>query len=72
MSHKHALTLVTVQLQGRRKQSADGQAQLDVGGEAANNLRTKRVAKIGPIFSSQEALSFHFSFKLGVTITLFS
>ena len=45
----------------------DGQAQLDVGGEDANNLRAKCAAKFGPIFSSQEALSFHFSFKLGVT-----
>ena len=32
--------------QGRRKQSPDGQAQLDVGGEAVNNLRAKRAAKI--------------------------
>ena len=32
--------------QGRRKQSPDGQAQLDVGGEAANNLRSKLAAKI--------------------------
>ena len=31
--------------QGRWKQSADGQAQLDVGGEAANNLRTKHAAE---------------------------
>ena len=50
MSHKHALTLITVQLQGRRKQSADGQAQLDVGGEAANNLRAKCAAKIWTYF----------------------
>ena len=28
--------------------------------------------KFGTIFSSQEVLSFHFSFKLGATITLFS
>ena len=27
--------------QDRRKQSADGQAQVDVGGEDANNLRAK-------------------------------
>ena len=46
MSHKHALTIITVELQGYRKQSADGQAQLDVSGEAANNLHTKRAAKI--------------------------
>ena len=32
--------------QGCRKQSPDGQAQLDVGGEAVNNSRTKRAAKI--------------------------
>ena len=32
--------------QGRRKQSPDGQAQLDVGGEAVNNSRTKRAAII--------------------------
>ena len=32
--------------QARRKQSPDGQAQLDVGGEAANNSRAKRAAKI--------------------------
>ena len=32
-------------LQGRQKQSADGQAQFDVGGEAGNNSRAKRVAK---------------------------
>ena len=33
-------------VQGRQKQSPGGQAQLDVGGEAANNLRVKRTAKI--------------------------
>ena len=33
-------------VQGRRKQSPDGQAQLDVGGEAVNNSRAKRSAKI--------------------------
>ena len=32
-------------LQGRRKQSADCQAQLDDGGEAANNSRTKWATK---------------------------
>ena len=31
-------------MQGR-KQSADGQAQLDVGGEAAKNSHAKRAAK---------------------------
>ena len=33
-------------LQGRRKQSPDGQAQFDVGSEAVNNSRAKRAAKI--------------------------
>ena len=53
--------------QGRRKQSPDGQAQLNVGGEAVNNSRAKRAAKIWTLlfFSSEEALSLHFSFKLG-------
>ena len=32
-------------LQGHRKQSADGQAQLDDGGEAANNSCAKCAAK---------------------------
>ena len=32
-------------VQGRRKQSADGQAQLDVSGEVANYSRAKRAAK---------------------------
>ena len=32
-------------VQGHWKQSADGQAQLEVGGEVANNLRTKHMAK---------------------------
>ena len=36
----------TSNLQGRRKQSPDGQAQLDVGGEVGNNSCAKRVAKI--------------------------
>ena len=46
----------------------DGQAQLDVSGKAANKSRAKCAAKIMnlAIFSSQEALSLHFSFKLGV------
>ena len=51
----------------------DGQAQLDVGGEAANNSRAQSAREnFGPgkLFSSQVALSLHFSFKLGVTITL--
>ena len=57
------------------QQCVVGQAQLGVGGEAVNNSR-KALSKIfGPtvaIFSSQEALSFHFSFKLEITITLLS
>ena len=32
--------------QGRRKQSPDGQAQLDVSGEGVNNSRAKHAAKI--------------------------
>ena len=35
-------------IQGRRKQSPDGQAQHDVGDEVVNNLRAKRAAKFGP------------------------
>ena len=35
-----------IQVQGRRKQSPDGQAQLDVGGEVVNNSREKHAAKI--------------------------
>ena len=35
-----------VAVQGRRKQSPDGQAQLDVGGEVVNNSRAKLAAKI--------------------------
>ena len=31
---------------GRRKQSLDGQAQLDVGGEVVNNSRVRHAAKI--------------------------
>ena len=33
-------------IQGHRKQSTDGQAQLDVGGEVVNNSRVRRAAKI--------------------------
>ena len=44
-----------------------GQAQLDVDGEAATNWHTKLDVAI---FSSQEVLSLHFSFKLGVTIQI--
>ena len=45
----------------------DGQAQLNVGGEDANNSRTKRAAKFWTlaIFSSQEALSLHSPGKSG-------
>ena len=39
-------TSLCSQTQGRRKQSPDGQAQLDVGGEAVNNSRAKRAAKV--------------------------
>ena len=54
----------------RQKQSVGGQAQLDVGGEAANNSQAKHTAKVEPSYSSsQEALSLHFSYKLRVTIT---
>ena len=52
-------------VQKSEKQSADGQPQLDVGGEAMHKVR-------GKMFSSQEVSSLHFSFKLGVTITLLS
>ena len=38
--------VLTRSVQGRRKQSPDGQAQLDVGSEAVNHSRVKRVAKI--------------------------
>ena len=39
------VTCIVSTLQGRRKQSADSQAQLDVGGKAINNLRAKCAAK---------------------------
>lgn len=42
---------VALLLQGRQKQSADGLAQLDVVGEAANNSRAKLVAKFYHYFS---------------------
>ena len=35
----------TICLQGHRKQSADGQAQLNVGGKVVNNLCAKHMAK---------------------------
>ena len=35
-----------MQKQGSRKQSLDGQAQLDVGGEGVNNSRASRASKI--------------------------
>ena len=56
--------------QGHWKQSPDGQAQLDVSGEVANNLRSSAHGKnldLG-IFSNEEALSLHFSFKLGFLV----
>ena len=37
--------LLRLHVQGPRKQSPDGQAQFDVGGEVVNNSRAKRVAK---------------------------
>ena len=52
--------------QGCRKQSPDGQAQLDVGGEVVNNSRKARGKNLDlGIFSSEESLLLHFSFKLG-------
>ena len=54
------LSLSTIQ--GRRKQSADGQAQFDVNDEIGNNSRAKRVAKF------KEVLTLLSSFKMGVTI----
>ena len=50
--------------QGRRQQSMDDQALLDVGGEII--VARSAWQNFGP--SSQGALSLHFSFKLGVTI----
>ena len=58
----------------------DGQAQLDfsteikLGSNFDNFTTSGKVVKILDlvIFSSQESLSFHFSFKLGVTNTLLS
>ena len=43
-----------------------------IGRDVGNNSRAKRTAKILnlAIFSSKEALSLHFSFKLGVTIQI--
>ena len=60
---------LSVLFKSQEKQSADGQAQLDVGGEA-HKLRDK-ILDVA-IFSSQGVLSLHYSFKLGVTITLLS
>ena len=57
-------------IQGCRKQSSDGQAQLNAGSEDTINSRSQSAPLF--FFSSQEALSLHFSFKLGVTITLLS
>ena len=44
--HEYGLTVNHHHKQGCPKQSPDGQAQLDVGGEVVNNLRAKRAAKI--------------------------
>ena len=56
-------------IQSRRRQSADGQAQLDVGGEGANNSCAKRAAEFWT-YLFLAVLSLEFSFKLGVTIQL--
>ena len=58
--------------QGYWKQSPDGQAQLGVIGEDVNNLRAKckahgKILNLA-IFSSQVALSLHFSFELRVNL----
>ena len=51
--------------QGRLKQIPNGQAQLDVGGEAVKKFARKVRGKILDlaIFSSQEVLPLHFGFK---------
>ena len=54
--------------QGCRKQSADRQA---LGGQVAKNLRVYHTFGFN-FSSSQEMLSLHFTFKLGVTINLLS
>ena len=68
-------------LQGRQKQSADGQAQLDFSGKVKSCAKCVKKSLDLATISTQEALSFHFSFKtgygslgtrLGVTITLLS
>ena len=40
-------------IQGRWKQSADGQAQFDVNDEIGNNSRALRAAKFGPSYFQQ-------------------
>ena len=60
--------LETICLQGHWKQSADGQVQFNVGGKDVNNL----CAIWTYLFLAVGALSLHFSFKLGVTLTLLS
>ena len=53
--------------QGRRKQSPDGQAQLDVGGEAVNNSRLCARQNLNlSIFSSEEALSIALQLQIGI------
>ena len=68
-------------LQGCQKQSADGQAQLDFSGKVKSCAKCVKKSLDLATISTQEALSFHFSFKtgygslgtrLGVTITLLS
>ena len=60
--------------QGCRKQSADGQAQFDVGSEAIKNLAQSAQQNLDLVIFSCQKASLHFGFKLGVacTITLLS
>ena len=56
--------------QGRRKQSPDGQAQLDVGALLIIRARSAQQNFGLGIFSSEEALSLHFSLViLNVSLT---
>ena len=47
--------------QGCRKQSPDGQAQLDVGGEVVNNSRAKHAAKIWTLVFLAVRSRFHYT-----------
>ena len=53
--------------QGGWQQAPDGQAQIDVGGEAVNNFRMKRAAKIWTLvfLAVRRRSQLYFSFKLG-------